>query len=121
MSTRKSTIDLEPILPEDLLISKYYSAIHYTDPKKDIEGVYLGVQDENPVFETVKNVLQTPVKDYVFYPILFNRKMLKRFGIDVSVFNRTYPARNSAAFKAVPNFGFSTKLRRRSRKRVRRG
>ena len=41
MSTRKSTIDLEPILPEDLLISKYYSAIHYTDPKKDIEGVYL--------------------------------------------------------------------------------
>ena len=121
MATQKSTLDLGPILPEDLLIRKYYSAIHYTDSKKDIEGVYLGIQDGNPVFETVKNVVQTPVKDYVFYPILFNRKMLKRFGIDVSVFNRTYPARNSDAFKAVPNFGFSTTQRQRSHKRVRRG
>jgi hypothetical protein len=121
MSTRKSIIDLGPILPEDLLIRKYYSAFHYTDSKKDIEGIYLGIQDGNPVFETSKNLVQAPVKDYVFYPIIINRKLLKRFGVDVSVFNRTYPARNSAAFIAVPNFGFSTKSRRRSRKRVRRG
>ena len=121
MSTRKNTLDLGPILPEDLLIRKYYSAIHYTDPKKDIEGRFLGFHDENPVFDTDKNVVQTPVKDYVFYPISFNRKMLKRFGVDVSTFNRTYPARNSEAFRAVPNFGFSTKSRRQSRKRLRRG
>jgi hypothetical protein len=121
MSTRKNTVDLLPIQPEDLLVLQHYTAIHYTDPKKDIEGCYLGLQDGNPAFDTVKKVVQTPLKEYVFYPISINRKMLKRFGIEVSTFNRTYPARNSAAFKAVPNFGFSTKSRRRSRKRVRRG
>jgi len=121
MSTRKNAQKLSPILPQDLIIDKYYSAIHFTDPKKDIEGSYLGLQDENPVFDTIKNKVQTPVKDYVFYSISINRKMLKLFGIDVSALNRTYPARNSPAFKAVPNFGFSTKSRRRSRKRARRG
>ena len=118
MSTRKNTVDLLPIPPEDLLVLQHYSAIHFTDPKKDIEGSFLGIHNENPVFDTEKNVVQTPVKDFVFYPISFNRKMLKRFGIDVSAMNRTYPARNSAAFKAIPNFGFFTKRRRRSRKRV---
>ena len=121
MSTRKNAQKLSPILPQDLIIGKYYSAIHFTDPKKDIEGSYLGLQDENPVFDTIKNKVQTPVKDYVFYSISINRKMLKRFGIDVSALNRTYPARNSPAFKAVPNFGFFTKSRRRSRKRARQG
>ena len=121
MTTRKNTIDLEPISAEDLLVLQHYSAIHYTDPKKDIEGRFLGFHDENPVFDTDKNVVQTPVKDYVFYPIAFNRKMLKRFGIEVSAMNRIYPARNSAAFKVIPNFGFFTKSRQRSRKRVRRG
>jgi hypothetical protein len=121
MSTRKNTFDLLPILPEDLLVRHHYTAIHYTDSKKDIEGRFLGFHDENPVFDTDKNVVYTPVKDYVFYPFSINRKMLKRFGVDVSAFNRTYPARNSAAFRAIPNFGFSTKSRRRSRKRVRRG
>ena len=118
MTTRKNTLDLAPILPEELLTYTHYSAIHFTDPKKDIEGLYLGIQDENPVFDTEKNVLQTPPKNYVFYPISINRKMLKRFGIDVSAMNRNYPARNSPAFKAIPNFGFFTKRRRRSRKRV---
>ena len=113
MSTRKNAIDLLPIPPEDLLVLQHYSAIHYTDSKKDIEGLYLGIQDENPVFDTEKNVLQTPPKNYVFYPISINRKMLKRFGIEVSAMNRNYPARNSAAFKAIPNFGFFTKKRRR--------
>ena len=121
MSTRKNAMDLLPVQPEDLLILHHYSAIHYTDSKKDIEGRFLGFYDENPVFDTDKNVVQTPVKDYVFYTFSINRKMLKRFGVDVSTFNRTYPARNSAAFRAIPNFGFSTKSRRRSRKRVRRG
>ena len=121
MSTRKNAIDLLPIPPEDLLVLQHYSAIHYTDSRKDIEGCFLGIHNENPVFDTEKNVVETPVKDYVFYPFSINRKMLKRFGIDVSVMNRTYPARNTPAFKAVPNFGFSTKSRRQSRKRVRRG
>ena len=121
MATRKNTLDLGPILLEDLLVLQHYTAIHYTDSKKDIEGCFLGIYNDNPVFETSKNVVQTPIKDYVFYPISINRKMLKRFGIDVSTFNRTYPARNSSAFRVVPNFGFSTKSRRRSRKRVRRG
>jgi hypothetical protein len=70
------------------------------------------------VFDTEKNVVETPVKDYVFYPFSINRKMLKRFGVDISSFNRTYPARNTPAFKAVPNFGFFTKKRKRSRKRA---
>ena len=120
MSTRKNTIDLEPIPAEDLLVLQHYSAIHYTDPKKDIEGCFLGIHNENPVFDTEKNVVETPIKDYVFYPFSINRKMLKRFGIEVSAMNRIYPARNSAAFKAIPNFGFFTKRRRRSRKRVQR-
>lgn len=118
MTTRKNTLDLAPILPEELLTYTHYSAIHFTDPKKDIEGLYLGIQDQNPVFETLKNRVQTPAKNYVFYPISINRKMLKRFGIDVSAMNRNYPARNSPAFKAIPNFGFFTKRRRRSRKRA---
>jgi len=121
MSTRKNTYKLSPILPQDLIVGKYYTVIHFTDPTKDIEGTYFGLQDGNPAFTVVKNIVQTPVKDYVFYPISINRKMLKRFGVDVSAFNRTYPARNSAAFRVIPNFGFSTKSRRRSRKRVRRG
>jgi hypothetical protein len=121
MSTRKNTVDLLPIPPEDLLLLQHYTAIHYTDSKKDIEGCYLGIHNGHPVFDTEKNVVETPVKDYVFYPFSINRKMLKRFGIDISSFNRTYPARNTPAFKAVPNFGFFTKQRQRSRKRGRRG
>ena len=113
MSTRKNTVDLLPIQPEDLLVLQHYTAIHYTDSKKDIEGCYLGIHNGHPVFDTGKNVVETPVKDYVFYPFSINRKMLKRFGIDVSAFNRTYPARNTPAFKAVPNFGFFTRKRKR--------
>jgi len=120
MSTRKNTYKLSPILPQDLIVGKYYTVIHFTDPTKDIEGTYFGLQDGNPAFTVVKNIVQTPVKDYVFYPISINRKMLKRFGVDISALNRNFPARNVAAFRAIPNFGFFTKSRRRSRKRVRR-
>ena len=119
MSTRKNPYTLAPIWPKDLIIGKYYTAIHFTDPTKDIEGTYLE-QDANPAIKTIKNIVQTPLKDYVFYPISINRKMLKRFGIEVSAMNRNFPARNLAAYKAVPNYKRTLKSRRRSRKRVRR-
>jgi hypothetical protein len=54
MSTRKNAIDLLPIPPEDLLVLQHYSAIHYTDSRKDIEGCFLGIHNENPVFDTEK-------------------------------------------------------------------
>ena len=121
MSTRKNTYKLSPILPQDLIVGKYYTVIHFTDPTKDIVGTYFGLQDANPAFIVVKNIVQTPVKDYVFYPISINRKMLKRFGVEVSALNRNFPARNEAAYKAVPNYKRMLKSRRQSRKRVRRG
>ena len=120
MSTRKNTHILAPILPKDLIIGKHYSAIHFTDTAKDVEGTYLE-QEANPAIQTIKNIVQTPVKEYVFYPISINRRMLKRFGIEVSAMNRNFPARNSAAYKAVPNYKRTLKSRRQSRKRVRRG
>lgn len=118
MATRKNQ-HLSPILLEELVVGKYYSVIHFTDPSKDNEGAYLG-DKENPRILTEKGELQTPVKEYVFYPISINRKLLKRFGIEVSVFNRTFPARNSAAYKAVPNYKRSKRCRQ-TRKRANRG
>jgi len=120
MSTRKNTYKLSPILPQDLIVDQYYTVIHFTDPTKDIEGTYYGLQNGNPAFTVVTNIVQTPVKDYVFYPISINRKMLRRFGVVVSALNRNFPARNEAAYKAVPNYKRMLKSRRRSRKRVRR-
>ena len=108
MSTRKNNINsrLIPINPADLNLrkKKWYSVFHFTDPKKDIEGFYAGVQDGNPVISTFTKLVQIPTNEYIIYPISTSRAMLKRFGITISPQNKNYPARLTPAFGAAPNF-----------------
>ena len=113
MSTRKN-LRLEPIAKEELIVGKFYTVLSRKSNKKDIEGIFVGLENDVPKFSGI-GLWLAPESDYAFFPISVSRKQLKLFGINVATLNKSYPARN-AAFYAVPNF----KRHRKTRKQVKR-